>query len=267
MSRHKGSGQSLVRFVEHREENRRGPVRDVYLGVHGSAAAGHRYDEEIRDWVDRSLRVGWCPESWQPARTGHAGVLTVGGVVEAFGERLAGSWGTGWRDVEVDAVQVRRYREDLERALELIRQARRMGRHDGSRQEHRGAWDHELLDQGKRLRREAGERFGHLDGGLHRLLTARVLEDLLGDFGPVAAAALGDRELRRLRAKWAGRGLSLSDRKVGMKVVQDAFVHVIGRKPSAPWDLDRSFLERHAEEYGLDLGIVGEGGRWVKRDS
>jgi len=104
MSLHRASGQALVRFVEQREEHHRGPVRDVYLGLHGSAEAHERYDQEIREWVSRSLQVGWAPAGWQPAETGHNGVLTVQGLVEGYRRRLDAVWGLGWRRDEIRAI-------------------------------------------------------------------------------------------------------------------------------------------------------------------
>ncbi len=250
MSPHRGSGQALVRFVENREKGVRGQVCDVYLGVHGTARAWERYQEEIRGWVERSLRVGWCPEGWEPARTGHEGVLTVGELVQGYGRSLDLSLGEGWRRSEVDPVEVEEYRAALERARE---------------QQRRGRWerDRDLTRDGKLLASEARQRFGHLEADLENHRTAQVLDDLSEAFGPMAAAAFGDRELRVLRQSWAERGRSLVDRKEGTGVIRDAFAVIVGREPWAPHDRDRSYLEAYPHLFGLDLGYVGIDGRWV----
>jgi len=250
----------MVRFVEYREGNRRGPVRDAYLGVHGSAGAIERYEQEIWKWVSQSLQVGWAPAGWQPAQTGHDGVLTVQGLVGGFKRYLESAWGEGWQLFEADPDQLREYKEALERAREL----RREGRPRKLDRKVRWMGDREMVRESKRLGLEARLRYGHLDVGLDRLWTAKVLSDLLGRFGRMASAVSGDRELRQLRAKWKADGCSLSDRKTGMEVVQDAYWHVIGRKPEAPWDLDRSVLEKEPQRYGLDFGTVGADGRWVR---
>ena len=120
------------------------------------------------------------------------------------------------------------------------------------------------MQEGKRLIADARRRYGQLDATMGKLWTARVLEDLAGDYGPWAAAVFGNRELRRLRKKWTERGVSLSDRKTGMEVVGHAYWYVIGREPKAPWNEPRNILEQNADKYGLDLGIVGADGRWVR---
>ena len=255
MSLHRGSGQAVVRFVEHRKGGRRGLVDDRYLGVFGSAGVRERYEEEIGEWIERSLPVGWAPAGWEPARTGHEGVLTVEELVAGYRRHLAGGWGAGWWHAGAEPYVVREYREALERAHELMRKGRRRGDWSGDRR---------ISREGKRLVLDARRRFGHLDDRLEKLWAARVLNDLVRDYGPMAAAVLGDRELRQLRGRWAADGRSLGDRKAGMVVVKDAYCYVVRREPRAPWDLDRGYLEEHAHEYGLDLGIVGADGRWVR---
>ena len=235
--------------------------------MHDSAGVGGRYEEEIRKWIERSLPVGWAPAGWEPARTGHEGVLTVGGLVGGYRRYLSRIWGEDWQQVEMDENQVREYRATLERAREMMRAGRPRGDSRGSstgRQRINWGGDKDMMREGKQLLGEARGRYGHLDDGLERRWTARVLEDLTGDYGSWAAAVFGDRELRRLREKWAERGVSLSDRKAGMEVVGDAYWYVIGREPEATWDRPRSFLEQNADRYGLDLGIVGADGRWVR---
>lgn len=265
MGSHKGSGQAVLRIVEPRKEGelRRGPVQDIYLGVYGSAAVKQRYDEEVAKWIERSLRVGWAPAGWEPAKTGHEGVLTVAELVGGYRRYLVGTWGEDWPRVEMDEGQVREYQAALERARELMRAGRSRGNSRGRRRVRWGG-DRELMRQGKHLLVEARGRYRHLDDSLERLWTARVLDDLVGDYGPWAAAVLGDRELRQLRNKWTERGVTLSDRKAGMEVVGNAYWHVIGREPKAPWDMPRSFLEQNANQYGLDLGIIGADGHWVR---
>ena len=251
MSLHRGSGQALVRFVEHREKGVRGRVRDVYLGVYGTSEAGHRYEQEIQGWVEGSLKVGWCPEGWEPARTGHEGVLTIGGLVVGYGRYLDQSLGMGWRRPEIDPVEAEEYRAALERAREQMR---------------RGRWgrDKELARDGKLIASEARRRFGHLEAGLDRLRTAQVLDDLGEAFGLMAAAAFGDRELRVLRRRWTDQGRPLVDRKEGTGVIRDAFAIVVGREPWAPHDRDRTYLEAYPHLFGLDVGYVGTDGRWVR---
>jgi hypothetical protein len=251
MSVHQGSGQALVRFVEDREKGVRGRVRDVYLGVRGTTGIRERYEEEIRVWVELSLRVGWCPEGWEPALTGHEGVLTVGELVQGYGRSLDLSLGEGWKRSEVDPVEVDEYRTTLERARE---------------QQRRGRWerDHDLTRDGKLLASEARQRFGHLEADLENHRAALVLDDLAEAFGPMAAAAFGDRELRVLRRSWAERGRSLVDRKAGTGVIRDAFAVVVGREPWAPHDRDRRYLEAYPHLFGLDLGYVETDGRWVR---
>ena len=251
MSVHQGSGQALVRFVEDREKGVRGRVRDVYLGVRGAAGTRERYDEEIRGWVERSLRGGWCPEGWEPARTGHEGVLTVRELVQGFRTALDLTLGERWRRSEQDPVEVEEYRATLERAREQGR---------------RGRWsrDHDLIREGKLLALEARQRFGHLETDLANHYTAQVLEDLSESCGPMAAAAFGDRELRIIRQNWSEKGHSLVDRKEGTGVIKDAFAVVVGREPWAPHDLYRSHLEAEPHLFGLDLGYVGTNGRWVR---
>jgi len=186
--------------------------------------------------------------------------LTVEDLVEGYRRHLDEFWGSGWRRDEIDPDQFLAYREARGKARELIRQGRpRML--DG-----KVHWvgDRQMLREGKQLAREARRLHGHLDAAEERLWAARVLEDLVAGFGPISAAVVGDRELRQLRGKWAGQGRSLADRKAGMEWVRDAYYYVIGREPWAPWDLDRVYLERHAHEFGLDLGSVGPDGRWVR---
>jgi hypothetical protein len=270
-SDHHGSGQAVVRFVDHREGDDRGHVDDVYLGVHGSEGIEDRYEAAVRDWIRRSLEVGWAPAEWKPAETGHEGVLTVAELVGGYRRNLDRSWGDDWQQVEIDEGQVREYRAALDRARELMRAGRPRGDSSGrQRGDPRGRlrikWggDKEMFREGKKFLDEARGRYGYLDDGLERRWTARVLDDLIDDYGSWAAAVLGDRELRLLRKKWTERGVSLSDRKSGMKVVEDAYRYVIGRKPRAPWNLDRSVLEQNAQEFGLDLGAMGADGRWVR---
>jgi hypothetical protein len=250
MSRHR-TGQAVVRFAVHEE----GDPKDLYLGVYGSAGAKERYEKEVWDWTQWLLEVGWAPAEWKPAETGHSRVLTVGELVEGYRWHLAELWGEGWQRVRIDEDQVRAYREALDRGREQMKRGRRI---DGS------VWDRQGFREGKQLVDEARRRYGHLDEGLKKQWTEEVLDELLGDFGPVAAAVLGDRELRRLRGKLASRDLSFIDRKTGMGVVREAYCYVIGRKPCAPWNKDRSHLKQKANEYGVDLGIVGADGRWVR---
>ncbi|SIO63342.1 hypothetical protein SAMN05444166_7318 [Singulisphaera sp. GP187] len=260
MSLHRASGQALLRFVEYREGKCRGPVRDVYLGLDGSARAIGRYEEEIREWVSRSLHVGWGPAGWQPATTGHEGVLTVEGLVAGYRRHLDEVWGVEWQRGEMSSEEVLEYRTALERGRELTREGRprKLG------QEVRWMGDRQLVRKGKLFVLEARRRYGHLDACIKRLWAAQVLQDLIDKFGPMSVAVIGDRELRRLRKAWDARGHSLSDRKSGMEVVRDAYCHVIGREARAPWDLDRSQLERNADRFGLDRGVVGPDGRWVR---
>jgi hypothetical protein len=265
-SLHRGSGQAVVRFVEPREGDGRGRVEDRYLGVHGSAEVQANYEIAVRDWIERSLRVGWAPAGWKPAETRHEGVLTVGELVVGYRRYLARTTGEGWVHAEIDESQARAYRAALERAREMMRAGRPRG-DSSSRERGKRGGDKGMMREGKRLIAEARRRYGHLDDSLERCWTARVLDDLVGDHGTWAAAVLGDRELRRLREKWAERGVSLSDRKAGMEVIGDAFWYVIGREPEAPWDRPRDFLEQNADRFGLDLGMVGADGRWVRSNS
>ena len=241
----------MVRFVENREGGLRGPVEDLYLGVYGSAGVEERYGEEIREWIERSLQIGWAPAGWQPDRTGHEGVLTVEGLVGGFRRYLNEIWGENWEPFEPDPGKVQEFRAEQERARELMR---------------RGRWerDKKTLREGKLLSLQVRRRFQALDQSLERLWTSRVLGDLFEDMGSMAAAVVGDRELRQLRKKWTELDVPLVDRKAGMAVVRDAFFHVIGREPWAPWDLERSYLERNAHLYGVDFGVVGPDGRWVR---
>lgn len=246
------SGQAVVRFVEHVEKGR---PRDVYLGVDGSAEINERYNKEVRDWIQWLLEAGSAPAEWKPAETGHEGVLTVGELVEGYRRHLTDVWGEGWQRVTIEEDRVREYGEALERGWDQMRRGRRT---DSS------IWDREGFREGKQLVEEARRRFGYLDEGRKKQWTAEALDDLLGKFGQMAAAVLGDRELRQLRRKWSVRGRSVVDRQAGMRVVKDAYCYVIGREPRAPWNLDRGSLEQKADEYGLDLGIVGDDGRWVR---
>src|SRR4051794_37921270 len=94
MRPHKGSGRAVLRIVEPRDEGeRRGRLRDVYLGVYGSAEVERKYEEAVRAWIERSLEVGWAPAGWEPDRTGHEGVLTVGELVGGFRRYLDRTWG------------------------------------------------------------------------------------------------------------------------------------------------------------------------------
>jgi len=251
MSRHH-TGQAVVRFVGYGREGR---PRDVYLGAHGSVEADARYEEAVRDWSRWSLEVGSAPAGWKPAETGHEGVLTVGQLVEGYRRHLAEVRGEGWQRVGIEEDRVPEYEKALERGWEKMRTARRKG---GS------VWDRDGFREGKERVQEARRRYGHLDEGRERRWTVEVLDDLLGEFGRMAAAILGDRELRQLRKKWGDRGRSVVDRQAGMGVVTAAYCHVIGREPWAPWNLERGDLERRADTFGLDLGIVRAGGRWVR---
>lgn len=255
MTCHRGSGQTVVRFVDHPDRANRGPIQDVYLGVHGSDGVEGKYEEERRVWIELSLEVGWAPAEWKPAETGHEGVLTVGELVAGYRVRMDDVWGLGWQRVGVDPCEVEEWRAALERGWSLIRRGRRRGNWGG---------DREMVREGKQLVAEARVRFGHLDEACGKLWYARVLDDLEGDYGPWAAAVLGDRELRRLRKKWAEEGRSLSDRKTGMGVVRDAYCYVVGRQARAEWDLAREYLEQNADQFGLDRGIVRADGRWVR---
>lgn len=252
---HKGSGQDVVRFVEPRKGASRGPVEDHYLGVHGSAQVGERYRGVIQDWIERSLQVGWAPAGWDPGRTGHANVLTVGELVEGY-RRYAGEvGGLARREERLDPEEVREYREMLDRGRELMRRGRPAGDWSG---------DRESFREGRSLVEQARRRYGGLDDALERLWNAQVLEDMVGDFGATAAAVMGDHELRMLRKKWTERGVPLSDRKGGLRFVRAVFSHVIGRGPRAEWNLERKHLQENAHEFGLDFGHVAADGRWVR---
>ena len=241
----------MVRFVEDRDGSRRGPVEDRYLGVYGSAGVEERYGEEIREWIERSLQIGWAPAGWQPDRTGHEGILTVEGLVGGFRRYLNEIWRENWEQVEPDPGRVKEFRAEQERARELMR---------------RGRWerDRNTLREGKLLSIQVRRRFEGLDQSLERLRAIQVLGNLIEDFGDTAAAVFGDRESRRLINKWTEFGVPLVDRKAGMALVRDAFFHVTGREPWAPWDLERSYLERNAHRFGVDFGVVGPDGRWVR---
>ncbi len=247
MSLHRDSGQAVVRFREAGDPR----VGDVYLGIYGTSQAGQRYAEEIAAWIERALEVGWCPDGWEPARTGHEGVLTVGGLVEGYRRYLDGIWGRGWRQVVVGAEDMDEYRKALERAWGLMR---------------RGRWegDPDQVRDGRRLKSETRHRFEHLEADLGHFRTARMLTDLHDAYGSLAAAAFGDRELRALRRMWHDRGCSLAERKQGNATIRDAFVVVIGRRPKAPHDCARGFLEANPHLYGLDVGSMGSDGRWAK---
>lgn len=260
VSDHKGSGRAVVRFVEPGARARGGPIRDVYLGLCGSDEVEARYEEEVRRWIEESLRVGWAPAGWRPAETGHEGVLTVADLVDGYGRRLESNWGRDWRRVELDPLRVREYQE----ALEEARRLRREGRASEGRKPRKWVGDRLRVRESRRLAGEARVRHGRLDADLDKERTARVLDDLVVEFGPTAAAVLGDRELRRLREKWAEEGLPLADRRLAARVVKDAYRYVVGRDPWAPWDVPRSRLEREVDRFGLDLGAVGKDGRWAR---
>src|SRR5262245_37751005 len=127
MSLHR-SGQALVRFVEHRAGRDRGPVEDVYLSKYDSPDVETRYQEAIQAWKLRALGVGWAPAGWEPAETGHVGVLTVGELVAGYERYLDSAWGKDWRHVDLDSGQVQEYREALKRGWEQMNRGRRVKR-------------------------------------------------------------------------------------------------------------------------------------------
>jgi hypothetical protein len=251
VSKHR-SGQAVMRFVGYGQQ---GLPRDVYLGVHGSEEVEERYEDEVRDWIEWSLEGGSAPAGWKPAETGHEGVLTVGELVEGYRRHLAEIWGAGWQQVRIDEDQAWEYGDALQAGWAQMRSGRVRG---GS------VWDKDEFQKGKQRVKEARRRYGHLNEGLQKQWAMEVLGDLLREFGPLAAAVLGDKVLRPLRMTWVERGRSLVDRKLGMEVITDAYCYVIGRTPTAPWNLERGVLEQHADEFGVDRGIVRADGRWVR---